>query len=457
VTEEIVPPPNDVKIEAGVLGAILMGGPIGTRALDVALESLQPESFYSEANRQTFAAVQIVREKGVTVDVLSVLGCLRDRGRLAQIGGSGYVEQLVQAALLGTGFDAHIQRLVDLHRLRAFIHETRAQLAQAYGAGQDAAGFLVRAEAKIREVAQRGEKRTGEVLDTVVKRVLREAAESMKAPGRIVGMPTGVDGLDSRTAGFRPGTVTIVAGRPSMGKSALAFNWALTMARETGKYVPFFSLEMSNDEQGTRAISIETSVPMGVLVTGNITPMVMGQLIAYPQTVRGVPLILFDECDITTFGIGAKVRRLQAEAATVGKEVGAVFVDYLQLVKSAKRNQSREADVSEVSRSLKLLAKELKLPFVVLAQLNREGEKGTKPERPKLSQLRESGAIEQDADIVILIHREGYYDHKLPDDVAELIIAKGRNIQRGTVKVKFEGKHTRFGRTEIDRDDRNDA
>ena len=216
-----------------------------------------------------------------------------------------------------------------------------------------------------------------------------------------------------------------------MGKSALALNVALHMTRETGKYVPFFSLEMSNDEQGTRAIATETNVPMGVLVTGNITPNVDGVAGSLTRSrSEASRSSSSDESDITVHGIGAKVRRLQSEAARVGKSVGAVIVDYLQLVKSAKRGQSREAEVAEVSRSLKLLAKELKLPFVVLAQLNREGEKGAKPERPKLSQLRESGSIEQDADIVIFVHRENYYVHGAKDDTAELIIAKGQEPSR---------------------------
>lgn len=451
---DVVPPPNDVRAEMALIGAILMGGPIGGRALDSATEALRPESFYSEANRQTFGAILAVREKGVTVDVLSVLAVLRDRDRLQQIG-EDYVRQATEAGLLASRFEHHVVRIAELHRLRMFIHESRALIAQAYGAMQDVQGFLAHAETTIREVTTGGEKRSGEMVEVVVKRVLTDAVEAMKAPGRIVGMPTGTEGIDRRTAGLRGKTVTILAGRPGMGKSAQALNWALHMARTTGHFIPFFSLEMSNDEQGTRTIASETNVPMGVLVTGNITSDVMGQLIGYPQSIRGIPLVFYDESNITVAGIGAKIRRLQAEAASLGKKVGAAFIDYIQLIKAgSKRSQSREAEVSEVSRGLKLLAKELNIPLVVLAQLNREGEKGARPERPKLANLRESGAIEQDGDLIIFIHREGYYDPKLPDDVAELIIAKGRNVAKGIVKVRFEGKHTRFGRTEIDRDDR---
>lgn len=451
MSEPAVPPPHDLQVESALLGAILTGGSIAERALDQALESLRAESFYSGANRLVFESILLLREKGVTIDLLSVQSHLQDRGRLAQVDPE-YLAGLPYAGTRATNYAPHIDRLVSLHRLRAFIEEARTLMVQAYSAADDASRFLARAEATIREVTQRGEKRSGELVETVVKRVLTAAAESMKAPGRMIGMPTGIDGIDRRTAGLREGTVTILAARPSMGKSALALNIALNMARETGRYVPFFSLEMANDEQGTRTIASETNIPMGVLVTGHITPEVMGALVSYPPTIRGVPLILFDEVDITVHGIAAKVRRLQSEAARVGKSVGAVIVDYLQLVKATKRGQSREAEVAEVSRSLKLAAKELKLPFIVLAQLNREGEKDSKPKRPKLSQLRESGSIEQDADIVIFIHREGYYaeDRSAKDDTAELIIAKGRNIQKGIVKVTYEGRHTRFGRKELE-------
>ena len=455
MSDALVPPPSDVMTEMGLLGAILMGGPIGLRALDLALEALQPESFYSEANRQTFAAIQAVREKGVTVDVLSVIASLKDRDRLQQVG-TDHFEKLINTALRGTSFDAHVQRLAELHRLRSFIHEARTLVAQAHGAMQDVGGFLAHAEMRVREVTTRGEKKTGELVEVVVKRVLTSAAESMKAPGRIIGMPTGTEGFDRRTAGLRGKTLTILAGRPGMGKSAQALGWALHMARTTGKWIPFFSLEMSNDEQGTRTVASETSVPMGVLMTGNITPEVMGSLIAYPQSIRGVPLYFYEDVNLTVPMLGAKLRRLQAEAKAVGKDLGAAFVDYLQLMKASKRNQSREAEVAEVSRGLKVLAGEMNIPIVALAQLNREGEKGTKPERPQLKNLRESGSLEQEADIVVFIHREGYYDPRVHDDTAELIIAKGRNIAKGTVKVRFEGKHTRFGKLEIGRDEAED-
>lgn len=442
-------PPHDLTAEHALLGAIVMGGRIGSAALDLALESLTAESFYSEANRQTYAAIVAVQERGVTVDALSVLACLKDRGRLSQVG-EDYVSRLANAGLLASTFDGHVRRLAELARLRAFIHQTRALVVEAYGAREDVGAFLGRAESAIREVTYAGEKRTGETAFVVVRRVLTELAQGMKSPGRLVGMPSGVDGLDRRTGGFRNGTVIILAGRPGMGKSACALNWATYMARTTGLVIPFFSLEMSNDEQGMRAIATETTVPMGAMISGSMTEAAMADLIGYPKTLHGVPLVFFDECKITPQGIGAKVRRLQSEAAGEGKRVGAVFVDYLQLVSATKRNQSREADVAEVSRSLKLLSKELQVPMIVLAQLNREGEKGTKPERPKLSQLRESGSIEQDADIVIFIHRDGYYTPDAKDDTAELIIAKGRNIQKGVVRVSFDGRHTRFGRQELD-------
>lgn len=450
-TEGVVPP-NDLGAEKAILAAVLLGGTEGQTAYDTAIESLTPERFYSEAHRQIFACCVALKEAGQPIDVVTVKSWLTRHRRMQQVG--DVLAEIISDEWAASSIGSYVRRVSETAKLRAFIEKARALTIDAYRQPDDVTDFLARAEAELREVTQQGEDKSGETLGVAVKRSITDVVTTMKTPGRIIGVPTGFEGIDARMSGLRRKTVTIIAARPSMGKSALALNMAIHIARETGQYVPFFSLEMSNDEQALRAISTEARIPMGELIASAPSQFNFGKLIGYPSTVGDVPLILFDESSITPQGIGAKVRRLATQAARVGKTVGAVFVDYMQLVKSPKKTNSREAEVADVSRSLKLLAKELGLPFVVLAQLNREGEKGERPQRPKLSNLRESGSIEQDADVVIFIHREQYYNPvKGKDDVAELIIAKGRNIQKGTVKVKFEGMYTKFGTEEIDSDD----
>jgi replicative DNA helicase len=447
-------PPHDLEAEAAVLSAIMIGGETGfSSPIAQVADTLAPEHFYSEAHRQIYAAMLAVREAGRPVDNVTILTWLRDRSRLEQIGGPGYLSEVMNAAPAIANIRPYAKTVIEKARVRKLIATCQRIAALGYLDYGDAEKFIEGAEAEIRELAVAHIEREGEMLHVAIERVMRESVAMAQSSGHMRGVPTGFEGLDKRMHGLREGTVTIIAARPGMGKSALALNMAINMAKSTGGVVPFFSLEMSNDEQAVRTISSDTSIPIGAITGNNLPADGFSRMITTATAMKGVGVKLYDESNMTTGQLNGKLRRLIEDVSRAGKKVVAVFIDYLQLMKSPRKTNAREQEVADVSRGLKLLAKELKLPFVVLAQLNRDGEKGAKPERPKLSHLRESGSIEQDADVVIFVHRAAYYDdkHKPTDnDLAELIIAKGRNIQRGTTVVKFDGMFTRFGREEVE-------
>lgn len=436
-----------------MLSAIMIGGQTGAESpVDQVADLLQADDFYSERHRQIYTAVIELRSAGQAVDVVQVGTWLKDRQRIAQVGGMGYLTEVLNAAPAIANVRGYAKTVVSKARVRRLIRVCQRAEAVGYTDYGDVDQFISGVESEVRDLALSSSEKSGEMIETAVKRVMTEIASAATRQNHMIGVPTGFDGLDARMHGLREGTVTIIAARPGMGKSALALNMAINIARDSGNYVPFFSLEMSNDEQAMRAISSDASIPLGVLTSANTDSETMNRMVVTAGAMRGLKVVLYDESNLTTQGLSGRVRRLVANAARAGKKVAAVFVDYLQLMKSFRRTNSREQEVADVSRGLKLLAKELKIPFVVLAQLNREGEKGSKPERPKLSHLRESGSIEQDADVVIFVHREAYYNEKnkpSDEDVAELIIAKGRNIQRGTTKVRFNGMYTRFSREEV--------
>lgn len=447
-------PPFDMDAEAAVLSAVMIGGETGHEsAIDHVIDILKAEHFYSEAHRQIYAAAVDLRGTGKPVDIVHVGGWLRDNNRVNQVGGIGYLAEVINAAPAIASVRSYAKRVVDKSRVRRMIGICQRIIATGYTDHGEVDAYLAQAEASVTEAAQAEVENGGEWIEDAVKRVAKTFINSMQSGGGITGVATGFTGLDRRMHGLQPGTVTVVAARPGMGKSAWSLNAAFNIAQSTGGVVPFFSLEMNNDEQASRVVASEASIAMSTISSGIAGPDTITRMIEVAKACRGVGVRLYDESSLTPQALGGKVRRLITEVKRSGRKVVAVVVDYLQLMKSARKNGSREQEVSDVSRGLKLLAKELKIPFVVLAQLNREGEKGTKPERPKLSNLRESGAIEQDADNILFIHREAYYTEQnrpTVDDVAELIIAKGRNIQKGTCRVKFDGTFTRFGTEEIE-------
>ena len=440
-------PAQDLDAEAAVLSAVM----IDASALD-RVEFLKAEHFYAEAHRQIFAACVALRSKGRPIDIVQIGTWLKDHERINQVGGMGYLTEVLNAAPAIANASAYGRTVFEKWRIRQLCEFCLRINAEARGELDDAQEFFDRTEAELRDITQTTKRSSGERIDVVVKRVLDDIGRAARNGGRTTGILTGFAGLDRMTSGLHGGTLTIVAGRPGMGKSAFALNIAENIAAAGNVWVPFFSLEMSNDEQGLRTVSSGAEVFMRKLRAMDLCNEDWKGITAYASRVQQRPLFLYDEHDLSPQSLAAKVRRLKIEAERAGAKLGPVFVDYLQLMRPAQKSAVREQEVSGISRALKVLAKELKVPLVVMSQLNREGEKDAKPTRPKLSSLRESGAIEQDADVVIFIHRDAYYSKEnLPtvEDVAEIIIAKGRNIEKGTTKVRFNGRFTRFDTKEL--------
>jgi replicative DNA helicase len=460
-------PPHDLDAEAAVLSAIMLD----TSALDKVLEFLKPEHFYSEAHRRIFEAAIELRSVGQPVDVVQIGTWLKNRDRIAQIGGMSYLTELLNAAPAVANVAAYGRTIHEKFRVRQLIATCQRVSAQGYLDYGEAQQYIDGAEQDIYEIARTPESSSVEKLLDVMKKSFKALTEAMQRGDRITGTPSGFDRYDRLTAGLHPGDLSIVAARPGMGKTSFVLNVATNVASPRGRENPnakgeegrwdepgvgvaVFSLEMPREQIANRMLCSEARVDVGKLRQGHLGPQDWSKLTQAASYLGSLPIWIDDTPSLSILELRAKVRRLQAEFDRPGpdgqrgkKRIGLVVVDYLQLMKGRDGAQSREQEISEISRGLKGLAKELYLPVIALSQLNRAVEtRSEKSKRPQLSDLRESGAIEQDADNIIFIYRDEYYNREATTEpnVAELIIAKQRNGPTGTVKCRFDNAYTRF-------------
>lgn len=456
-------PPHDLDAEAAVLSACLLS----TEAFDQVHDLLQPGHFYSDANRRVFEAVIELQTSGRPVDVVSVATWLRDRERLQQVGGTPYLAQLTDATPAVAHVEAHARTVREKWRVRQLIATCQKFAAEGYGDCGDVQAFIDQAEQAVFDIAR--------VPESTAVRPVREAihgafdllvAASKRGEG-ITGIPTGFDRLDRKCAGLHKGDLYIVAGRPGMGKTSFVLNIAVNVAsprrvstagtlgadeERPGWGVGFFSLEMPREQLASRLLSVEARVDVSRIRSGSIRHEDWNKLTDAAARVGRLPIWLDDTPALGLLDLRAKIRRLKAELGRSSgdrpdaQELGLVVVDYLQLMQGRRDAASREQEISELSRGLKQLAKEMQVPVIALSQLNRSVEtRTTKDKRPQLSDLRESGAIEQDADTILFIYRDEYYFPESPDrGIAEIIISKQRNGPTGTVKVRFSPEFTRF-------------
>lgn len=453
-------PPSDLDAEAAVLSAVLLS----REAFDTVSENLSPEHFYVEANRRVYESVVELATKNRAIDTVSVAGHLKDRGRLDQIGGTPYLGQLVDATPAVAHVQEHARTVVEKWRLRSLIAICQRFAAEGYGDCGDIQEFVDEAEQSIFQLAQ--VKADTDVIPVrdAIQSAFHILTEARQRGGGVTGFSTGFTELDRRTSGMHKGDLYIVAGRPGMGKTSFVLNLAANVAspklvkssepgaparEEMGDGVVFFSLEMPREQLASRMLSSEARVDMASLRSGQVGPDEWNKLTEAAARLGRLPLWLDDTPAISLLDLRAKLRRLQAELRRHPdgpKEMGLVAIDYLQLMSGRKGVSSREQEISEISRGLKQLAKEMQVPVVALSQLNRGVEtRNAKDKRPQLSDLRESGAIEQDADAIMFIYRDEYYFEDSPArGEAEVIVAKQRNGPTGTVRVKFTQQYTRF-------------
>jgi replicative DNA helicase len=457
-------PPHDLDAEAAVLSAVM----VDPLALDKVNELLRPEHFYSEAHRRIFEACVDLSASGRPVDVVQVATWLRDRDRLAQVGGMAYLTEVLNAAPAVANVAAYGQTIHEKWRVRRLILTCQHVMAVGYAGYGEAQQFIDGAEQQVYDIARTRESNSVHPLRDVMQETFRRITKATERGARIIGISTGFDRYDRMTSGLHDGELTIVAARPGMGKTSLVLNMAVNVAspqqleaardpnerwEEPGYGVVVFTLEMPREQIVNRMLCSEARVDVSRVRTGMLTPSDWSKLTQAASHLASLNVWVDDSPALSLLELRSKVRRLQAEfdradpaSGEKKQRLGLVMVDYLQLMRGRENAQSREQEISEISRGLKQMAKELNLPVIALSQLNRAVEtRGEKSKRPQLSDLRESGAIEQDADNICFIYRDDYYNKETADrNVAELIIAKQRNGPTDTVKVRFDAQYTRF-------------
>ncbi len=432
------PLPHNLEAERSILGAILLDN----HALNAAIEKLRSDDFFLPQHRQIFDRMIQLGEKQQAIDTITLMEDLTRSGNLESAGGISYLSQLADGLPRVTNVEHYARIVKEKAVLRSLIFSASAIQEQALAAGDDADTILDRAESAIFQIAE-DRVRAGLI---GVKELVRENYERLErifSEGRrITGLGTGYTDLDNQTAGLQPSELVILAARPSMGKTALALNIAENVALRKREPVAIFSLEMSKESLLLRMLASEARVDAHKFRTGHMNRDDWRKITGALSNLGEAPLWIDDSASSTVLEMGAKARRLKRD-----RGLSLMIVDYLQLVVPTHtgRGTNRQEEVSSISRSLKGLAKELKLPIVVLSQLTRAPEREER--KPQLADLRESGAIEQDADVVMFINRPNFYKTDLPEEdraKAELIIAKQRNGPTGTLNFVFLARHTRF-------------
>lgn len=430
-------PPNDLQAERAVLGGILLQND----ALNVVLDILTADDFYSEANAEIFRAMGALYASGQPVDTVTLRGRLGTEARLQSVGGDDYLLSLTDTIPTIANIQAHAKLIREKAVVRRMITTCHEIAARGYGEYGEVEEFLDLAERSIFDIAKQRLRNPYEHINEVVTRTFEEITKAAERKERITGLPTGFDRLDKMTAGLHPGDLIIVAGRPGMGKTAFALNLGLNACTSRSTPVAVFSLEMPKEQLARRMLCSEARVDASRLRTGQLSREDWPKLINAAGMLAEMPIWIDDTPSITIMELRAKCRRLRAD-----KGLGLVVLDYLQLMRSGGRTESREQEISEISRSLKALAKELEVPVIALSQLNRGVEtRGSKDRRPQLADLRESGAIEQDADTILFIYRDEVYNRDSEDQgVAEIIIGKQRHGPTGITRSRFFNEYTRF-------------
>ena len=432
------PLPQNLEAERSILGAVLLDN----HALNAAVQVLRSEDFFLSQHRHIFERMVQLSEKQQAIDTITLMEDLARRGELEAAGGVAYLSQLADGLPRVTNVDHYARIVKEKSILRGLIHSTAAIQEQAFASGEDADVILDRAESKIFQLAEDRVKAGLIGVKDLVKDGFERLEKIFSEGRRITGLATGYAGLDNETAGLQPSELIILAARPSMGKTALALNIAENVGLRQREPVAIFSLEMSKESLLLRLLASEARVDAHKFRTGHMSRDDWGKVTTALANLGEAPIWIDDSASSTVLEMGAKARRLKRD-----RGLSLVIVDYLQLVvpTGSGRQTNRQEEVSGMSRALKGLAKELKVPIVVLSQLTRAPEREER--KPQLADLRESGAIEQDADVVLFINRPNFYKTDLPEEdraKAELIIAKQRNGPTGTLNFVFLARHTRF-------------
>ncbi len=427
-------PPHEISAEQAVLASIL----IDDKAIDKVLPILTPDDFYYPANRHIYKHLLELNNKNKPLDIVTLSSSLNDSKEMDKAGGLEYVSSLVNILPNASNVVHYAEIVKDKSLLRHLITEASDISEKAYSYSGDVGELVDEAEKRIFSLAEYKVKKDVSFIGDIIKTTIEKLDELYSNKENITGVPTGFIDLDKITNGMQNSDLIIIAGRPAMGKTAFALNIALNASRISDISVAVFSLEMSSQQLVQRLLSSDARVDASKLRSGRLSDEDWNNLIAASSELNELKIFIDDTPAINVTELRAKCRRLKRE-----NNLGMVIIDYLQLM-SGGRSESREQQISEISRSLKALAKELDIPVLALSQLNRSVE-GRNDKRPMPSDLRESGAIEQDADIIVFLYRDEVYNKESKDaGVAEIIIAKHRHGPTGVVKLTFIKEFTRF-------------
>jgi replicative DNA helicase len=429
-------PPQNLEAEQAVLGGLL----IESEAWDDIIDIVADSDFYSPAHRTIFECMKELHKGNRPVDLITVSDWLMQKDQLESIGGVKYLNEVLENTTSTASISGYAKIVKEKALLRQVIHMGQSTIDEAFASIDDVDSFLDRIEARVFQIAE--QKNTNGLVDAseLVKSSLQKLEELYANKAAVTGVPTGFHDMDDMTAGFQPGEMIILAARPSMGKTAFGLNVALHASLREKKNVAFFSVEMGKESIMTRLLASAAKVSLSDIRVGHLDDKAWPRLINTAASLSETGLFIDDTPGISPFEIRAKCRRMKKKYG-----LDMIMIDYLQLMAMKERYDSREREVSEISKLLKSIAKELRVPVVALAQLNR-GVEGRTDKRPMLSDLRESGSIEQDADVIMMIYREDYYDRDNPDikGLAEIIIGKQRNGPTGTVKLRWTPQYGLF-------------
>lgn len=433
--ELIKVPPQNLEAEQAVLGAMMLEPEAGSSVF----EMLQPDDFYRDNHRLIFSAIQELFEKGDPVDLVSVAEVLRRQGRLEQVGGIATISEIARSVPSAANVEYYARLVSEKALLRQLIRATSSILERGYEPGEEARGLLEEAEKLILDLSRRRVKDGFSIIRDVLLETFEKIEYLYAHKGNLTGVPTFFTELDRMTSGWQPSDLVIIAARPSMGKTALVLNMAQNAAVRAKVPVAIFSLEMSKEQLVQRMLCGEAMVDQQRVRTGDLLDADWPKLTRAVGPLSDAPIFIDDTVGISLAELRSKARRLKTE-----HNLGMIIIDYLQLLSVGKKSESRQQEVAQISRTLKGLARELKVPVIALSQLNR-GVEQRQDKRPIMSDLLESGAIEADADVISFIYRDEYYHAESEKKgIAELIIAKHRNGPVGTVELGFLKEFTKF-------------
>ncbi len=432
--------PHNMQAEQCVLGAMMLD----KTAIAQATEVLKAEDFYKDSHKVLFNSLVDLYQKDIPIDMVTLFESLKSSEKLDAAGGITYITEVFNALPTTANMHSYINIVEEKSILRRLIKASTEIIEQSYNKQSNVIEVLDAAEKQIFDIAEKRSTSDFEPMNTVLERGFLEIEKLYNNKGQITGIPSGFPELDSKTSGFQKGDMILIAARPSMGKTTFALNLAEHAALRAGKNVAIFSLEMSKEQLAYKLLCSEANVDMLKLRTGNLEDKDWENIARAAGPLASAKIFIDDTAGTSVMEMRSKCRRLKIEHG-----IDFIIVDYLQLMSGSSGTESRQQEVSEISRSIKALAKEMQCPVVALSQLSRAPEQRA-DHRPMLSDLRESGSIEQDADLVMFLYRDEYYNKETEEkNVAECIIAKQRNGPTGTVKLAWLGQFSKFGRLDV--------